>query len=111
MVFLGGAVLANIVSRLRPACSNILTMPVDGGQGEYVDIEAGMGGAGTQSTGEARSEVISSTRLDTKDLPPSCAVGSTTVAQDSHAVITIDGQQANGNLFLPFTCWVSCPST
>jgi hypothetical protein len=58
MVFLGGAVLANIVSgSIYPSIDNYLHFP-DGRQGGHVDIKAGVGGAGLASAGEAGCEIV-----------------------------------------------------
>ena len=61
MVFLGGAVLANIVSRkiefeshLFPDTDN----PIDGRQGEHVDQQAGVARAWAEDTREAWPEVV-----------------------------------------------------
>jgi hypothetical protein len=53
MVFLGGAVLANIVSRNSPLPLYINSQCADGGQGGHVDIKGGVAGAGLASTREA----------------------------------------------------------
>lgn len=59
MVFLGGAVLANIVSLyIMAGYSALLTVSTDGRQGEYVDIEAGMARTGRESSGEVGAEMI-----------------------------------------------------
>lgn len=62
MVFLGGAVLANIVSRMgsmsfRTSCLNTNT-PGDGGQGEHVDLKAGVARTGHARAREARCKMI-----------------------------------------------------
>lgn len=66
MVFLGGAVLANIV-RFPPSLTIFPSRAVlpsadtdstaDGRQREHVDLEAGMAGAGAQDTGKTRSKM------------------------------------------------------
>jgi hypothetical protein len=61
MVFLGGAVLANIVSRNSPLPLYINSQCADGGQGGHVDIKGGVAGAGLASTREA-GRTISLTR-------------------------------------------------
>jgi hypothetical protein len=53
MVFLGGAVLANIVSLSNSLGTYISSQRADGGQGGYVDIKGGVAGAGLASTREA----------------------------------------------------------
>ena len=53
MVFLGGAVLANIVSIPGRAAEQGLIF-LDGRQGEHVDIKARVGGARGTSLGETR---------------------------------------------------------
>jgi hypothetical protein len=58
MVFLGGAVLANIVScSICNSTHNYLHF-LDGRQGGYVDIKAGVGGAGLAGAGEAGCEIV-----------------------------------------------------
>jgi len=57
MVFLGGAVLANIVSSRESFHSNICSLRADGRQGGHVDIKGRMGGAGFTSLGEAGCEI------------------------------------------------------
>ena len=59
MVFLGGAVLANIVrisvgGFCKPGTDKSTT---DGGQGKHVDIKAGMGRTGYACVGEARCSI------------------------------------------------------
>ena len=57
MVFLGGAVLANIVSFFSLESRLLLMGLLDGGQGEYVGIETGMGGARSAFSGKAGSQI------------------------------------------------------
>ena len=54
MVFLGGAVLANIVSRLSVLVNLEFIFFTDGREGKYVVVKAGMGGAGPKG---ARDQV------------------------------------------------------
>jgi hypothetical protein len=58
MVFLGGAVLANIVSGSACSITHSYLHRVDGRQGGYVDIKGGVGGAGLAGVGEARCEIV-----------------------------------------------------
>lgn len=68
MVFLGGAVLANIVS-LHPSVRRIhkLMYHTDGGQGKYVDIQGGMGRTGRPCAGETWCKVKSTGDEHDKD--------------------------------------------
>lgn len=58
MVFLGGAVLANIVSGSKVPFARIYLRTADGRQGRYVDIKARMGGARIKGIGEAGCKIM-----------------------------------------------------
>lgn len=59
MVFLGGAVLANIVSKIRkPIPDQHADAAADGGQGKHVDLKARMGRTRQAGAGEARRKMI-----------------------------------------------------
>jgi sulfopyruvate decarboxylase TPP-binding subunit len=63
MVFLGGAVLANIVRFLASlastnSCSTKLILSADGRQRKHVDIKAGMGGTGSSCIRETWGERV-----------------------------------------------------
>lgn len=57
MVFLGGAVLANIVSANKNPTTLSYLPFADGRQGRHVDIKAGVGGAGFKGVREAGRKI------------------------------------------------------
>lgn len=68
MVFLGGAVLANIVSANENLTICIYSHCADGRQGGHVDIKAGVAGAGLTSVREAGRKIVSMERVVSKHL-------------------------------------------
>jgi hypothetical protein len=58
MVFLGGAVLANIVSNGKKSARCIYSLCTDGRQGRYVDIKAGVARARLTCIGEAGRKIM-----------------------------------------------------
>lgn len=68
MVFLGGAVLANIVSQQILVVLHIANKdPVDGRQAQHVDLERRMGGARSSRTRQARLKRMIAAKSDLSD--------------------------------------------